>query len=409
MSDAPSNRCRSARLTTRWLEPWFSAYALAGLLVNGVVPQLLPLTTDRRGPAITGLVVAAFFVGQLSAPVVGAIADRSGRQREVFLGSFPLMALAALGFGLADSPPWWMLTAVIAGAAAGAAQTTGSVFIVEGHPRSEWDTRIGWFRLTFGLGQVAGLAICAAFAERHVDLAWYLAGATILNGWYLGRMGLPRLTRKTPSAPQVSERNTGLRTALTGRFGRFLATWLLAMIAVQTILNVMPLVMRDAFTIRPSITASVYLVGSLAGALLYPVCGALANRIGAGRILAIGMSTTLLAFVVMTLAWLTHSLQREAGVISLLLIALAYPFAYIGGTLLAAELTSGGEGAAMGLFNSAVAMGAIVGAVVPSFLAAAFGYGSLPPLAAAVMAVGLALGAPVLLQRGTIPRTPTRS
>ena len=111
----------------------------------------------------------------------------------------------------------------------------------------------------------------------------------------------------------------------------------------------------------------------------------------------------------MTLAWLTHSLQREAGVISLLLIALAYPFAYIGGTLLAAELTSGGEGAAMGLFNSAVAMGAIVGAVVPSFLAAAFGYGSLPPLAAAVMAVGLALGAPVLLQRGTIPRTPTRS
>jgi hypothetical protein len=135
---------------TRWLEPWFSAYALAGLLVNGIVPLLIPLTTEKRGPTITGLVVASFFVGQLSAPMIGAMADRTGRQRQVFLGSFPLMALGAVGFGLADGPAPWMLSAVLAGAAAGAAQTIGSVFIVEGHPRSEWDMRIGWFRLTFG-------------------------------------------------------------------------------------------------------------------------------------------------------------------------------------------------------------------------------------------------------------------
>lgn len=196
---------------TRWLEPWFGAYALTGLLVNGIVPLLIPLTTDKRGPAVTGLVVASFFVGQLSAPVVGAIADRSGRQRQVSLGSFPVMALAAVGFGLADGPAQWMLAAVVAGSAAGAAQTTGSVFIVEGHPKPEWAMR-------------------------------------------------------------------------------------------------------------------------------------------------------------------------------------------------AAELTSDGEGSAMGLFNSAVAMGAIVGAVVPSFLAGAFGYGSLPPLAAGVMAAGLLVGAPVLLHRTTIPR-----
>lgn len=396
---------RRVMRATRWLEPWFSAYALAGLLVNGIVPLLIPLTTERRGPTVTGLVVASFFIGQLSAPIVGAVADRSGRQRQVFLGSFPLMALAAVGFGLADSPALWMLTAVVAGAAAGAAQTTGSVFIVEGHPRSEWDTRIGWFRFTFGLGQVAGLAIGAVFAERHVDLGWYLAGAVIVNGWYLGRLGLPKLARQVP--PDGSARTGGLRAELRGPFGRFLATWLLAMISVQTVLNVMPLVMRDAFSVRPSVTATVYLIGSVVGALLYPVCGTAASRIGAGRVLAIGMSVTLAAFAGMTVAWLTDSVWRVGGIAALLLIALAYPFNYIGGTMLAAELTSAGEGSAMGLFNSAVATGAIVGAVVPSILARMFGYGSLPPLALGVMTVALLVGAPVLLHRRVIPRTST--
>ena len=28
----------------RWLEPWFAAYALAGLLVNGMVPLMIPIT-----------------------------------------------------------------------------------------------------------------------------------------------------------------------------------------------------------------------------------------------------------------------------------------------------------------------------------------------------------------------------
>jgi MFS family permease len=383
---------------TRWLEPWFSAYALAGLLVNGIVPLLIPLTTEKRGPTITGLVVASFFVGQLSAPMIGAMADRTGRQRQVFLGSFPLMALGAVGFGLADGPAPWMLSAVLAGAAAGAAQTIGSVFIVEGHPRSEWDMRIGWF-----LGQVAGLGIGAVFAERHVDLGWYLAAAAIANGWFLGRLRLPRLRPQNLTPPVGSTDSTGLAAELRGRFGRFLATWLLAMIAVQTILNVMPLVMRDAFTVRPSMTASVYLVGSLAGALLYPVCGAAAHRIGSGRVLGVGMLTTLLAFAVMTLAWLTHTSGWQASVVALLLIALAYPLNYIGGTMLAAELATDGEGSAMGLFNSAVAVGAIVGAVVPSFMARAFGYGSLPPLAAAVMTVALLLGAPLVLHRRVIP------
>src|SRR5690606_13316864 len=146
---------------------WFSAYALAGLLVNGIVPLLIPLTVTSRGTVAVAAALAAFFGGQLFAPVIGKIADRTGGQRTIFLGSFPLTGVAAIGFGLSDGLLGWCVAAVVAGATAGAVQTLGSVFITEGHPEDEWDERIGWFRFVFGMGQVSGLAIGAVFADGH--------------------------------------------------------------------------------------------------------------------------------------------------------------------------------------------------------------------------------------------------
>lgn len=387
----------------RWLEPWFAAYALAGLLVNGIVPLLIPITASAKGPGAVAVVVAAFFAGQLTAPVVGRVADRAGRQRSVFLGAFPVMAVAAVGFGLADDVPGWVVAAAVAGAAAGAAQTLGSVFIVEGHPRSEWEARIGWFRFTFGLGQVAGLTIGAVFAESDVDRGWYVAGGVILLGAFLGRIRLPHLSKAPPprpAPPSAGGRTSGLAAELRGPFGRFLLTWLLAMIAVQTILNVLPLVMLDAFGVGAARTATWYLLGSLIGAFLYPVCGRLTGRHGAGWVLRTGLLITLLGFVTMSAAWAFDLPGKGAiGVGALIIVAIGYPFDYIGGTMLAAQLTLDGQGSAMGLFNSGVAAGAIVGAVVPSFLAKEFGYGALPPMAAAVLLGALLVGLSVLRSR----------
>jgi hypothetical protein len=42
----------------------------------------------------------------------------------------------------------------------------------------------------------------------------------------------------------------------------------------------------------------------------------------------------------------------------------------------------GGVGAAMGLFNSGVAAGAVIGTLAASPLAKSIGYGAIPPLAA---------------------------
>lgn len=387
------------------LSPWFSAYALAGLLVNGMVPVMLPVTVRPAGAIAVAVVVASFFVGQLTAPVVGSLADKRGWQRMLFLAAYPVMAVSALAIGVGGSLLVWIPAAFFAGAAAGAAQTLGSVFIVEGHPKSEWDTRIGWFRLTFGIGQVGGLAIGAVFADGNLTLGWMVAAAAILLGVALGRWRLPVLHREAPvsaSAPPRSQatRHAGLRSQIRSPFGIFLLSWLLAMIAVQTILNVLPLVMHDAFGLASSQTATVYLLGSLVGAALYPVCGMLAKRTSAARVLTVGMVLTFAAFAFMAIAFVADPSWRElAGMAGIVLIAVAYPFDYIGATMLAALLAQDGEGDAMGLFNSAVAAGAVVGALVPAAVAGTFGYGPFLGISAVVMAAAIAVGAPVLFRR----------
>jgi len=190
----------------------------------------------------------------------------------------------------------------------------------------------------------------------------------------------------------------------------FLLTWLLAMIGVQTFLNLMPLVMREAFGVEPSTTAWLYLAGSVVGVVLYPVCGRIAERRTVRFVLAIGLVANLIAFTLMAADLLLSEGSRGAlAAVALVSVAIAYPFDYIGATLMAAVLaTDGGEGAAMGLFNCGVAAGAVIGILAASPLAKSIGYEAIPPLAAVMLFLALLVGARLLFgrPRATLPSVP---
>ena len=398
------------RSSARLLAPWYGAYALVGLLVNGLVPVLIPLTAEPRGPVVVSIVVAAFFAGQLTAPSIGGYADRRGVQRAAFLGSFPVMAVGAMTLGLADQTAVWIVAAAVSGAAAGAAQTTASVFVVEGHPPEQWDRLIGWFRMVFGVGQVAGLLIGAIFADGRVELGWIVGGAVILVGAVVGRIDLPHLRRVSqPRRTAGVGRRGDVVDVLHSRFGVFLLTWLLAMIGVQSFLNLLPLVMRDAFGVEPSTTAWLYLAGSVVGVFLYPVCGQIADRRTVRFVLAIGLLANLVAFTVMTASLVIGGGSKSAlAAVALVGVAIAYPFDYIGATLMAAVLApDGGEGAAMGLFNSGVAAGAVIGMLAASPLANSIGYEAIPPLAAVMLLLALLVGARLLFGSQPANTVPT--
>jgi len=179
----------------------------------GVAPMLMPLTVTRYGgdPTAVGAVVAAFFVGGMFAPVIGSFADRTGRQRWLFLACLPAMALAVAAFGLVHGVVLLALYALLFGGAGAAVGTIAGLFIVEGHPHAEWNERISWFRFAYGAGQTVGLVI-AAFTVHNLRLGWLVTACLLLIAGALGRIGLPQLrpvTQPVTLDPTTSARPIG--------------------------------------------------------------------------------------------------------------------------------------------------------------------------------------------------------
>ncbi len=392
----------------RWTEPWYSAYAIVGTMVLGVAPILIPLTVEdggRNGATLVGIVVAAFYAGGLFAPALGSLADRTGRQRLVFLGCFPLMALTVAGFAFAHDVWLWAALALVFGGAGSLAGTVAGLFIVESKPKAEWNNRISWFRLAYSAGQVAGLLI-AAVAASHLKLGWLVTAVLLLAGFGLGRIGLPALSAVHPAADATDGSSAAKPAghglgALKSIYGVFLLTWLLTMTGVQTFFNVVPLVMRDGFDVSPSTASILFLVGAAGGTLLYPFAGTLANRTGPGVVFGVGIAATIVAFGAMAAAVAFHLPGKPViGSVALILAATAYALEVVAATMMIVQVTPGTEGSAMGLLNGIIAAGAVIGAIVPSFLAEALGYQALPAMACGVLIVAALCGLP-LYRRST--------
>ena len=90
----------------RWVEPWYMAYGLLGATLGGLVPILLPLAVGGAGDALdVGVVMAAFHLGGLAAPLWGGLADRYGGQRGLAISGLLGTALAMLARRIWPFPP----------------------------------------------------------------------------------------------------------------------------------------------------------------------------------------------------------------------------------------------------------------------------------------------------------------
>ena len=74
----------------RWTEPWYSAYALVGMMVLGVAPILIPLTVEQGGggePADRDRLSIGFggvWVG--AAPYLSALTSASSKRCSIITG-----------------------------------------------------------------------------------------------------------------------------------------------------------------------------------------------------------------------------------------------------------------------------------------------------------------------------------
>jgi DHA1 family tetracycline resistance protein-like MFS transporter len=405
-----------------WIEPWYLAYALMGMAVAGLAPVLIPLVVgEASGSVQVGWVMAVISLGGLTAPIWGGLADRYRLHRWLLAGGLLLTAVGLGVFPTSLHPVLWYVLALVQGIGAASSATVANLFVVEGHPKDEWDERIGWLQTFYGGGQVAGLLLVAYLSQLDfrisLEVSAGLCVIAVLLGW---------LTTKTPPAHKGSKpvlvhpvrhaewpihspqrlfhhlnRKTfeNLGASLGSSFGIFLLVWFLSFTGAATVFSQYPLLMQKLFHITPGLSSAAFAIAAGVGLSLYTPAGILSEHRGPGRVLRAALGLRLLAFLGM-LGLGASSWSSKQGWLALIgfgLVVCAWSLLSVSGTSLAVSLFKRGKGEGLGLFNSVTAIAGVVGAAAGGWVAGTWGYNAIFILAAFGVAAGLGLSIPAKL------------
>ena len=404
-----------------WIEPWYLVYALIGLVVAGLIPVLIPLVVSRSGNAgQVGLVVAGVSLGGLSAPLWGQLADRYRVHRGLLAGGMLFASIGLAFFAFTTQTVALILLAILQGLGTASAATVANLFVVEAHPKEQWDERIGWLQTFYGIGQVSGLLLAGWLTRSDLRIGLLVAaGLSVVAaslGWFMTKtpMAQPGLepvhvhparhTEGVFSSPQRLFHHPKLagtknrKLSLRSHFGLFLVIWLMAFAGPAALFSQYPILMQKLFGVTPATASIAFAVIAGLGLTLYTPAGRWSEHYGAGRILRVSLGLRLVALAGML--WLAlMPASGIAGLLALLAFAFvvwAWSLMNVSGTALAASLSPVGEGEGMGIFNATTASAGVIGAVLGGWAAVVWGYGSI--VTVGLIGVTLGLGLSLLLK-----------
>ena len=405
------------RVRRNWSEPWYAVYGLLAIAAVGITPILLPQYVNRGGHATAvGLVMAAFNLGGLSAPIWGRMAEHRLHRPLLLFG------LAAVAIGLALLPASsgtaaWSILALLQGAGIAAVSTVAGLLIVERHPREEWDQRMGWLLTFFGGGQVAGLLLASLFSGVRSGVGLVVAAALVGAAIPLAAIFVntppapaeplrarPQPTRvpHVPATPASVHHHFGqvswdeFLSAIRSPFGLFIAANTITLLGAALIFTAYPLLFAGVYGVTPARSSLAFGISAALAIAWYPLAGAMSHRRSPIAVLAFSLVARcagLGLLLVMSLVSISFAgWLAEAG---FLIVVNSWPFISVSGTVLAASLAPTDEGTAMGIYNGFTAIANTVGAFLTGIIAHAFGYSALPWFALGIVLPGILLLLPL--------------
>ncbi len=430
----------------RFIAVWYLAYLLLGIVTAGMVPVLLPLmmVSVSHELGTVAYVMGAYNLGLLLSPLEGILAERRREYRGLFFAGLALVGLGVAAMTLVSGLTAWFAAAFVIGASSSAAATVATLFVVDFTPHPEWEPRIGWLQSFNGAGQVVGLLLAGVFSQGLFDTGLWVAAACMVPALFVGRMGLPAgpapARHRDAEGLTTGDRTAGDRTAgkraahpihhldfralaafpraslgvigllhhshhlsragwsalprtLRTVFGRFLISWFAASLGVAGFFAYFPLMMRDGYAISAGVTSLAYAAAAAVGIALFILASRWAGSRGPGLVYRAGLILRIAGFaLLLVMYFLPFPGQGEAALAGFVLIVLAWPILSVAGTSLAADLTTGSEGSAMGMLNASAALATVLGTFASGPLVHLLGYGIVAVLALAGLIAALVLG-----------------
>src|SRR5581483_1477496 len=365
------------RTWQQWIEPWYLAYALVGITIGGITPILLPLEVASAANAtVVGLVMSALGLGELASALCGDLADRFRWHRQVFVGGALVTAVAFGAFPVLTGATPWIALALLLGLGTAATNTISNLLIVEVHPPAEWDTRIGWLQTFYNAGLVCGLLLAGVLSGWPLEFGLLAAAGitalAVVIGWVTMAAPLHALSRRPVRAepaphsarlqvmPQrfLSHLHVSpawvrsaphrlfhylylspgallrLATRLRSQFAIFLAIWLLCNTGPAAVYALYPVLMQQVFDIPPGPSSFALAASAALGIVMYSPSGAWAHRIGATRVLQVGLAVRLAAlFALLGLGFVTFGGRAWLAIPAFIILDQAWALLSVSGTV----------------------------------------------------------------------------
>jgi MHS family proline/betaine transporter-like MFS transporter len=313
----------------------FSVYALFAIYIAA---NFFPRSDPGLDLVKTFLVFGlGFVIRPLGAVLIGVYGDRAGRKAALTL-TILIMAGGTLIIALAPSfaligigaPLLLLAGRILQGFSAGGEIGSATAFLVEHAPAAKRGRYAAWLQASMGMSNILGALVAFAIATllpaaKIVAWGWripFLVGLLIVPvGVYLRRT-----LEETPQFRAESQQHRegpGRATPLALVFRDYSRSLLVGMgisilwaVAVYVLLIFMPVLAQKAF----GFTAAQAFGSSLVGNIVF-VCGcfafgALSDRIGHSRVLAIGVALLLLGVLPLFL-WLSASKSTATLVLAL--------------------------------------------------------------------------------------------
>ncbi|OGO27043.1 MAG: hypothetical protein A2Z16_01575 [Chloroflexi bacterium RBG_16_54_18] len=337
------------------------------MLGFGMIIPVMPFYIKSFGASgkALGALMAVYGITQFAfAPIWGGLSDRHGRKPILMLGVLG-NAIAQLLFGL--STQLWMLFAAraLSGILSAATLPTAMAYIGDTTSHKQRGGGMGIIGAAMGIGMVIGPGLGGLLGGTNLSAPFFLAAALSFLALVLIWLVLPEpaRVRTAASGEKKDNRLVGLFKAVTGPIGILLLLSFLLTFGLTNFEAVFGLYAADRYEYGPSQVGMVLtLIGLLSAIVQGGLIGPMIRKFGEVPIIRWGLLFSAVGFILMTLPQTFLQVFLATGFFvsfnSLLNPSVAS---------LVSKRTPYQQGITMGLNNSYLSLGRIVGPLWAGF------------------------------------------
>ena len=334
-----------------------------------IIPILPDLVVKYGGTGVEmGGLMAIFSLMQfLFSPMWGGLSDRFGRKPILILGVFG-NAISMVLLGL--STQLWMLfvARALSGLLSSATMPTAYAFISDSTSEDKRGYGMGMLGAAMGVGMVIGPGLGGWMAEKSLSQPFFLAaGFAFLALLFVALMlpeSLPPEKRTETANVNIRSQFRDMWAGLFGPIGFLLVLAFLVSFALTSFEGIFGLYSLYRYDYGPQQVGSVLVVIGLVSALAQGMLTGFFTRVwGEEKLIKVALFSSSIAFGVMLLANSDLAVYLTVGffVLSNAMIRPAV-------SSLTSMRTRMGQGTAMGLNNSFMSLGRVVGPILAGFL-----------------------------------------